>query len=708
MIKEIWMTSKNKPQQSQTNHLSPFDEPVIRAACGGMQIRTYGYTHVLAGAPDLAEATPLQTGNPRPLTRLPLKTSREIAFNRLGGTSPRMPRTEANDYLPLECIHLIDGDPTTCWSSKSLPQPDVEPVWIRLDLPVERDLSRIVLSKRAPGPARCTDMSSMPLDTNAVEVGMAMPAELTIRISRDARTWETVFDGPSGDSPEQLAFSCEFAARPAKQIWIIGRQLRRVENWLYAFSIASVAVYDTAGRNVALATRGTGVTVSSTQHSLGQTRDEHRWLWPLAVDLGVKWIRIGYHDDPVNWHWVEQEKGRLAVDPMADAAIDYLVERGVDIVLALGFGNRLYSNADPARHLPQLWEWYYENPCPPTTPEALEAWAGYVRFMARKYCGRIKVFEIWNEWNIGVYWGAQPSLEQYLAIARLTIPILRQECPQAKVMLGSYAGYFPGISTWSPDELAQQERDSLLLAAIRELAPEIDIIGWHPFYQTDPDKPAVRSYTADVRRFQDWCRTQGFHGDFCASEWSYGASYPEPTPPNWWGDYVCSELAKAKYVARLSVQHTALACDSFFCETWGNSYYAMDLTLMRRTFTSDPISPQQPQAAYYVMRNLATALENLQPAAFDFHVEGGPADLEQFALERPGEQVVTLWQPGQAADDCPGVPADLILSGRCRQATGYDPLNGVEQELDLEFVDGGTRIRGLLIKDYPILVRFLA
>ena len=45
------------------------------------------------------------------------------------------------------------------------------------------------------------------------------------------------------------------------------------------------------------------------------------------------------------------------------------------LVLALGFGNRLYSNPDPARRLPQLWEWYYENPRPPVTPAALKAWA---------------------------------------------------------------------------------------------------------------------------------------------------------------------------------------------------------------------------------------------------------------------------------------------------------------------------------------------
>jgi hypothetical protein len=687
--------------------LSLFAEPVQGAVCDGVPIHTYGYTHVLAAAPDLSDDSALQVGNRAPCTKLPVKTSAEISFNRLGGTAPRMPRTEANNYLPLECIHLIDGDPQTCWCSKSLPQPDAEPVWIRLDLPAERLLTGIVLRKRIPRFARLTDGSSMPLDKGAVEIGRAIPCELTIRISRDARTWETVFDGPSGDTPERHEFTCAFAAQPAKQIWILGRQLRRLENWLYSFSVAGVEVLDTAGRNVALATRGTGVTVSSTQHSLGQTRDEHHWLWPLAANLGVKWIRIGYHDDPVNWHWVEQEKGKLAMDPEADAAIDYLVERGVDIVLALGFGNRLYSNDNPARQLPQLWEWYYENPRPPTTPPALAAWADYVRFMARTYRGRVKVFEIWNEWNIGVYWGAQPNLEQYLAIARITIPILRQECPEAKVMLGSYAGYFPGLAAWSPDERATQERDSMFLAAIRALAPAVDIIGWHPFYQTDPDLPRARSYTADVRAFQAWCQDQGFRGEYCASEWSYGASYPEPTPPNWWGDFVCTEMAKAKYVARLSVQHTALACRSFFCETWGNGYYPMDLTLMRRTFGADPISPQQPQAAYYVMRNLATALENLQPAAFAFALAGGPAELERFALQRPGERVVTLWQPGRAADNCAGTATDLVVTGRCRRVVGYDPLNGVEQELQFVCSAAETRIPGVLVRDYPLLVRLL-
>ena len=192
------------PKPRQTRRFSLFAEPASLAVCGDVPVQTYGYTHILSAAPDLLDDAAIQGNNTSPLRKLAVKQSAQIAFNRLGGTSPRMPRTADNDYLPLECIHLIDGDPQTCWCSKSQPQPDAEPVWIRLDLPVERELSRIVLRKRLPLAERLSDGSSMPLDTGAVEIGMALPAELTIRISRDARTWETVFDGPSGDTAERV------------------------------------------------------------------------------------------------------------------------------------------------------------------------------------------------------------------------------------------------------------------------------------------------------------------------------------------------------------------------------------------------------------------------------------------------------------------------------------------------------------------------
>ena len=239
---------------SRAPSIELFPDPAVSAVCAGIPILAYGDTHVLQASPDLVEPESLQLGNPGPLRKLALKRSAEISFNQLGGTTPRMPRTVANDYRPLEPIHLIDGDPTTCWCSRSIAQPDAEPAWIRLDLPVEREISRIVLRKRVPGAPR-NQVGSMRLDQGAVEIGMALPGVLDIRVSRDAMTWDTVFAGETGDTPERREFVCEFPARAAKQVWIIGQRLARVENWHFSFSIAAVEVLDGQGRNLALASQ---------------------------------------------------------------------------------------------------------------------------------------------------------------------------------------------------------------------------------------------------------------------------------------------------------------------------------------------------------------------------------------------------------------------------------------------------------------------
>jgi hypothetical protein len=402
-------------KNSRAAALSSFQYPQVRAICQGVPIYGYGYTWVLGESPDLTVPEPLQAGSRAVGRKAPLKRSPEISRNRIGVGAPRMPRTPSDDEQPLAAIHLIDGNPNTCWSSRTRPHPEAEPVWIRLDLVAEQDLTRIVLRKLPPGPPR-DKPGWVPLTAGAVTVGRGMPGRLEIRLSRDALAWETVFKGDVHDTPKRETFECAFPPRKAKQIWIIGTSLVRVENWLYAFSIACVEAYDTTGTDVARAMRGTGVTVNSTLHSHGQEIEAHRWFWPLNADIGAKYVRVGYHNDPVNWHRVEKVKGQFAVDPEADAAITWLSQHGIDTVMALGFGNRLYTHADPTRRLPQLWECYYENPAPPTTPEALAAWQRYVRFIAGHFRARVRYFELWNEWNIAPYWGGKPNVEHYLAV----------------------------------------------------------------------------------------------------------------------------------------------------------------------------------------------------------------------------------------------------------------------------------------------------
>ena len=688
------------------------DEPQVQTVCGGVPIKRFGFCWVLGEAPLLLDDVPLQVDNTAPRVKVHPKNSSQIKRNFLGVTTTRMPRSTENEYLPVEAIHLIDGDLQTCWMSRSQTQPDVQPVWIRLDLPVQRVVERVVLRKRPKSNQPRSTLGWVPTQ-GAAEVGRGMPETITIKASTETLVWETLYDGPTNDSPQKLDFEFRFPSRPAKQILITAGKLPLVENILYAFSLAEIEVYDLAGKNVARPLTppsppwGEGrVRGSSTHHSFGQELAAHRWYWPLHYDAGFKWARVGYHDDPINWHWVEKEKGVFKVDPEADVAVTELAAHGVNIVMSLDFGNRLYCG--PAtRPLPQLWEWNFDMPAPPTTPEALGAWARYVEFMVQHFRDRVQHFEIWNEWNISCYWGAEPKLEHYLAVARAAIPVVRKYAPTAKVMMGSWAGFPHGISKWSPAQLAEQEQKVLFLQATRQLAREVDEIGWHPFYQTDPER--LRDYGADVRALRAWLAGIGFQGHCMATEWNYSALYPplsaEAAAKAWCGGFKATEIEKAKYVAQVFTRHTAWDTESFFCEMYLPHFGPLDLSLLRRSFDADPIPPLQPQAAYYVTRNLATMLDELAPGELEYTVNPIPPNLESYALKSPAGPALALWLGGHAKDHCDGVPVEVRLKTPCGKATGYDPMNGLSQPLNVLPAGGGALLKGILVRDWPLIIR---
>jgi hypothetical protein len=459
------------------------------------------------------------------------------------------------------------------------------------------------------------------------------------------------------------------------------------EQSIFSFSIAEVEIYDTNNENVALASHGTGISVSSTMHTHSQEIETHRWYWPLIYDLGAKFVRFGFHDATINWHWVEQEKGRLTIDPETDQAVTDLVEHGVDVVMALGFGNRLYTEEDPARKMPQLWEWYYENPKPPATPKALEAWGRYVRFIAEHFRDRVRYFEIWNEWNIMPYWGDKPNLDQYIALTRIAIKILRELCPKSKIVLGSYAGFCYGISGWNIEELKKRENEDSFIKA-----------------EPNPESPNFLNYAEDVSALKKYCSTKGFTGEYMVTEYGFGANYPKTAGPDWWGEEAFSEMEKAKYVAQVTVQHAALGIVSFFNELW-TSTYPLDISLLRRTFGSDPIVSQQPQPAYYVLRNLATALEDLQPSNLTYSIRNSSRAIESYAMKRDNEEAIALWLKGRTSDICKGEPCEVIVDTVSKEAAGYDPLNGTSQHLSFSIENNRTILKNILIKDYPIIIR---
>jgi hypothetical protein len=193
------------------------------------------------------------------------------------------------------------------------------------------------------------------------------------------------------------------------------------------------------------------------------------------------------------------------------------------------------------------------------------------------------------------------------------------------------------------------------------------------------------------------------------TEWNYSALYPTLSPEAsakaWCGSFKASEMEKAKYVAQVFVRHTALGAESFFCEMYFPNFGPLDLSLLRRSFDADPIPPLQPQAAYYVTRNLATMLDELEPGELEYAIDGAPANLEAFPLKSPEGRALVLWLGGHAKDRCDGTAVDVRLKASWRTATGFEPINGVSQRLNITPTDGGVLLKGVLVRDWPIILR---
>ena len=272
---------------------------------------------------------------------------------------------------------------------------------------------------------------------------------------------------------------------------------------------------DPAGNNLALVSRGAGVTVSSTSHGCNNDRYTQDSLWnPLNYDLGNKWVRAGGDNGSYMWHFTEHEKGKLEIDSAFDASITECVKHGVSVIMNLDFkGNWLYAKE------PRKTDWvqsrfrefndYYNDPLgiPPVTnsPEMFAAYLKYVECMVEHFKDRVAYFEIGNEWNA---WTADFYMSRFF---EPTYVAVKKIAPDAKIMLGSPAGFAA----------------RLILGCLgkgAKVAPgwgaKIDAIGWHP--GNNPDA----AYFQAVREIQHDCRALGFRGKFFATEIYAGMSYP--------------------------------------------------------------------------------------------------------------------------------------------------------------------------------------
>ena len=257
------------------------DFATIESISNGVPVYSFNnIMYVYGQSPDLCPGLKMQEGNTHPVTKIKLKKSWEIKHNYNGAESEITRRTPKNDTQPLLPIHLIDGDPDTIWCSWGSPVPDGRPEWMRIDLPMESQVSSVAL---VCSPKFATRDYGRILPKRWKSGSARMPG--IGRRSTRTRTWMPVPHDAEG----------RVRARAAKQIWIKANNFAKHGAYsdLYCFSIGEVEVRDPAGNNLAWLARGRRDRFFDVPRAQ-QRQIPQDSLWnPLNYDLGNKWVRVG-------------------------------------------------------------------------------------------------------------------------------------------------------------------------------------------------------------------------------------------------------------------------------------------------------------------------------------------------------------------------------------------------------------------------------
>ncbi|MEW6356244.1 MAG: hypothetical protein AB1696_07970 [Planctomycetota bacterium] len=144
--------------------------------------------------------------------------------------------------------------------------------------------------------------------------------------------------------------------------------------------------------------------------------DKH---WPLESQgliarAGVKYIR-----DEMSWGSVEQKKGAFDFSPRYDEYVDHALSLGVEPMIILDYANPHYDGGNF-----------------PVSDEAVQGFARYCSEVAKRYKGKIRLFEVWNEWSggCGMHGKTGNTPENYARLIAAAYPAIKKANPDAFVI----------------------------------------------------------------------------------------------------------------------------------------------------------------------------------------------------------------------------------------------------------------------------------
>jgi hypothetical protein len=408
------------------------------------------------------------------------------------------------------------------------------------------------------------------------------------------------------------------------------------------------------GRPVELAPNLIGDTFPLDRHPQPCPRAEEDWSFTHVDNLGLTWVRLSLDRIELETARSAGDYSQFEVNACQDEIVSLLADNDVTILYTIVYWDE---------------ELHAENYPDYGQEEEIQHFLDYTRLIVSHFRGRIQYYEILNEAVVFV------DLADYINLIRRVVPVIRQEDPEARIVVGGASNL-----------LYQDSVDYVFGLAGSDVMPLVDGINLHPMYGSSPDYDDLREYYYDypafIRSLQDTASTQGFSGEYFAEEMAWRMAFNAFEYEPW----AYSETVAAKYYARGIVINRGLG---LYAGIGGPDYDTVPEIIR-------------------VVQSLTAIMAGAEPT------EGPPMQIDSeapnirsywFSLS-DGGTLLAVWTDGVAVDDDPGTLATVTLPGfSAEEVTGIDVLYGFEQPLVFEDDGGDLVIPDLLVRDYPIILR---
>lgn len=550
--------------------------------------------------------------------------------------------------------------------------------------------TNVSLTVRLPKPTPLAKLRLTPRTRSTEPLGF--PYDFHVEVSVDGARFKTIHSvrdfNVDGTIPE-----ISLDSSPVAAIRVTADRIRPEGNGFGYFQLSRMEALDKEGVNHALISKGA---VAETSEPMNvPVLDRASFLDGAIVDCGVKTVLVhvnilgGSSDASVNGGFAI---GTPAFDNLTDN-IRYLKSRGVKTYVRLLWGNSVLAAKTPEERAE-----FIRNYIVRITP-FVKAWKGLVA-----------CYPIGNEENQyrnigkGEKFDVKFYRETYREAVFAASKAIHAIDPQARTAVTSALFDFG----WTEDVLASG------------LAGELDEVSVHIYRETDPlgsypekcysffvdgrrGLESERRFTRaedEIRAFRALLDRYNPKLRFASHEMSMRIG-PCPKGMN------STEAGQAKFALRTYVMH-------HFYGISPSIWWSFNSGKISRKETGDiewgVMCSGEKRQAWYAMRNFAALFDESWKPESEMSVLFEPADerFYSYSFKRGSRRLVACWTAVSMRDGNTGKLADVFVSGdfggNTPKVSCVDLFNGGVQKLNVENAEGGFRVRGLVMRDYPLVL----